>query len=86
MKTAIFVGIMLIGFFVPAILFQQYWLAAVFGVFFLCFGVIEILAVRITGKSVSQKVWQLPMWKRVVLVVGMAIAWSSLLLHFLSIL
>lgn len=68
----------------PAIIFEQYWLAAVFGVFGLCFGVIEFVAVKATGYSVSQHFW---IWSRDnkkrawILLAGMFIGWVFLLYH-----
>ena len=84
MKEILFVVILVVCFFVPPIIFQQWWLLSVFVAFFTCFGIIEWVAVAKTGKSVSQKVWQMPMWKRIILCVCMAIAWGALLWHFLG--
>ena len=69
---------------VPAVLFHQYWLAGVFVVFGLCFGLIEFLADKFTGSTVSQKFWGLikENKKKAIIILGsMLIAWILLLLH-----
>lgn len=83
----IFIIVLVAGFLVPPIIFQQWWLWAVFAVFFCCFGVIEFLAVKTTGQSVSQKFWELrknnkkAAW---IIVIGMQVAWLALLWHFIA--
>ena len=68
----------------PALLFGQYWLALVFLVFGVCFGTIELVAVKTTGSSVSQMFWK---WSkdnkvRAFIILGcMLIAWILLLQH-----
>ena len=84
MKTVIFI-LALLSMPIVAFALGQVWLGAVFVVFYLCFGVIEVLAIQKTGKSVSQKVWQLPMGKRIVLITAMVVGWSALILHFLGV-
>jgi len=71
---------------VTAFLFGQFWLGMTFSVFYVCFGLIEWIAKEMSGKTVSQHVWTLPMGKRLVVIVAMVAGWSALILHFLKIL
>jgi len=71
---------------IAAFLLGQVWLGIVFVIFYAIFGVIEVLAKMKTGMTVSQNVWQLPMWKRFILVGAMVLGWGALILHFLGIL
>lgn len=83
----IFIIVMVGGFLIPPALFGQWWLFGVFVVFFCCFGVMEFLAVRKTGKSISQKFWALKNKNKKaawVIVLGMQLAWLALLWHFMS--
>jgi len=81
----IFVILLAGGFLIPPALFGQWWLFGVFAIFFCCFGVIEFLAVKTTGKSISQKFWDLKRTnktKALLIIIFMQIAWLSLLWHF----
>ena len=64
---------------------QQWWLFSVFAVFFVCFGIIEWLAVVKTKKTISQKFWDLTKKNKImawIVWIGMVVAWASLLWHF----
>jgi len=86
-KELIFVILLTGGFLIPAALFAQWWLFGVFAIFFACFGVIEFLAVKTTGETVSQKFWNLrktnpkAAW---IIIAGMIIGWAALLWHFMG--
>lgn len=85
MKEILFVVILAGCFFIPPLIFGQYWLFSVFLVFFLCFGLIEWLAVKYTGKTVSQKFWALSKKNKKagwIIIICMLIAWLALLYHF----
>ena len=86
MKNAevLFVILLVVGMLVPSALAGQWWLFSVFIVFFFCFGLIEWLAVKKTGKSVSQKFWKFSeehRWGAIGVLAGMLIAWLALLWH-----
>ena len=69
----------------PSIIFRQWWLCAVFTVFGLCFGVIEAIANKFTGKTVSQHFWALKDKNKkaaLIIVSCMVIAWGLLIFHF----
>jgi len=68
---------------ITAFILGQVWLGAVFCIFYAIFGVIEVVAKKVSGKTVSQNVWTLPLWKRWVIVSSMILGWGSLILHFL---
>ena len=79
-----FVVCLVVGLLGPALWVHQYWLAFVFAVFFLCFGLVEWMAVKKTGRSVSQQFWAYSEHHRfgaVCVLGGMAIAWIALLMH-----
>lgn len=83
-REIIFVVLLAGGLLVPAALIGQWWLFATFMTFFVCFGLIEFLADKFSGKTVSQNFWEyskehkLGAW----IVLGcMLIAWLSLLWH-----
>jgi hypothetical protein len=71
---------------ITAFVFGQVWLGITFCVFYVCFGIIEVVAKAKSGKTVSQHVWTLPMWKRLLVIASMIIGWGALILHFLRIL
>jgi len=62
-----------------------WFLLGVFAIFFLCFGIMEYLSVKKTGKSISQSFWDFgrkhPKMKWVV-IAALTIAWLSLMAHF----
>lgn len=62
-----------------------WFLLGVFVIFFLCFGLMEWLAVKKTGKSISQQFWAFgekhPIMKWVV-ITALIVAWLSLMWHF----
>lgn len=74
------------GFLVPTALFGQWWLFSTFAIFFVCFGIVEFLAVKFTKKTVSQHFWDL---KRknpkgaLIIVGGMLLGWIALIAHFM---
>lgn len=83
-KEILFILILVGGLLGPAAYVGQWWLFSVFCVFFLCFGVVELVSVRKTGKSVSQHFWDLSKRdkeKAWLVLVFMFLAWLSLLLH-----
>lgn len=70
----------------PALIYKQGWLALVFLVFGLCFGLIEFLSVKFTGLSVSQHFWALRgenYRHALTIAICMLIAWLFLLAHFM---
>lgn len=63
----------------------QWWLFSVFLVFGVIFGIIEVIAVKKTGDTVSQHFWTLKREdkkKALVIIGGMIIAWALLIIHF----
>ena len=83
-------AIPVIGIFVlllgPSAYYKQWWLFAVFLVFGVIFGIIEVVSVKVSGKSVSQHVWALKRKnpKSVYIITAtMLIAWLLLIAHFL---
>jgi hypothetical protein len=82
----VFIIVLVLGFLIPPALFGQWWLFGVFLLFFCCFGVVEWLAVKKTGQTVSQKFWALRKrnpkgaW---FIVIGMQLAWWALIFHFM---
>ncbi|MHA1753195.1 MAG: hypothetical protein ACTSYZ_12600 [Candidatus Helarchaeota archaeon] len=86
MKEIIFSILCVGGLLIPSAIFKQWWLFAVFMVFFICFGLIEWLAIKFSGMSVSQHVWQLKYTNprnAYILCICMTISWASLIFHFL---
>ena len=84
MKEIIFVVLLAGGMLVPSAIAGQWWLFTVFIVFFTCFGLVEWLAVKKSGKSVSQHFWKysenhaIGAW---LVLGGMLVAWLALLWH-----
>lgn len=81
----IFVLLLVGGFLIPAFIFKQKWLFLTFLVFFGCFGLIEFIAVKTTGQTVSQHFWALDSVNPTagtIIVGGMALGWIALLVHF----
>lgn len=70
---------------ITAFILKQFWLGSLFLIFFSIFGIIETISFKVTGFTVSQHVWLLPMYQRYILVIAMEIGWSALILHFLGI-
>lgn len=71
---------------VPAIIYRQYWLAGMFFIFGLVFGIGEVLAIKFTGLSISQQFWQLrdvAYGEALIVTCSMLIAWLLLLTHFM---
>lgn len=63
----------------------QWWLFTVFLVFGIIFGVVEFIAVKKTGDTVSQHFWKLKRespGKALIVTGGMIIAWALLIIHF----
>jgi hypothetical protein len=76
----------LLGMPITAFILGQVWVGAVFTIFYIIFGVIEVVAKAKTGKTVSQWEWTLPMWKRWILAGSIICGWTALILHFLGVL
>jgi hypothetical protein len=87
MSEILFVILLVGGFLVPTALFGQWWLFGVFMLFFCCFGIVEFLAVKFTGRSISQKFWELKKKNKAAAYIicgGMLMGWLALLWHFLG--
>lgn len=70
---------------VPMLFYKQYRLAAVFGAFYLCFGLMEWASVAQTGMTISQHFWAFDKENPVggwMIVASMAIMWIALIAHF----
>jgi len=84
--SALPIVILFLSLIVPAAVFRQWWLMIVFLVFGICFGVVEVVALKVSGKTVSQHFWALKDKNKsaAYTIVGfMILAWSMLILHFL---
>jgi len=82
MSEILFIILLAGGMLIPSAIFKQWWLFSVFIVFFVIFGLIEWLAVKKTGKTVSQHFWALEGKKgKIIIIVGMVVAWAALLIH-----
>lgn len=71
---------------VPALIMKQWWLAGMFFVFGLCFGIGEALSVHFSGLSISQHFWALrdiSYGKALIVAICMQIAWAFLIIHFM---
>ena len=71
---------------VPALIYKQWWLAGMFFVFGLCFGIGEALAIKFSGLSLSQHFWVLRQANyggALTVAICMVIAWTLLILHFM---
>lgn len=63
----------------------QWWLFTVFLVFGVVFGLVELVAIKRSGKTVSQHFWILKREskrKALVIIGGMIFAWILLIIHF----
>jgi uncharacterized membrane protein len=81
----LFVIALVIGFLILPIIFKQWRLFFVFLAFFVCFGLMEWLSVTQTGLSISQHFWVFDTANPIggwLMIIGMALAWLALLLHF----
>ena len=85
MKNFLFVGALLS---MPIVAFAvgQYWLGIVFVIFYIIFGVVEIVAKNVSGKTVSQHFWIVPIWKAWLVVGSMIVGWTALIFHLLRLL
>jgi len=86
-KEIIFIVLLVGCLLVPAAVTSQWWLFAVFAVFFVCFGLIEWLAAVKSGKTVSQHFWEYKKHHPVgamLVCLCMLVAWLALLAHFLG--
>jgi len=84
MGEIIFVVLLAGGLLIPSAIAGQWWLFAVFMVFFVCFGLVEWLAVAKTKRSVSQHFWEYSKQHKTgawIVLGGMLIAWLALLWH-----
>ena len=80
----VFVILLVGGLLVPVAVVGQWWLFSVFMVFFVCFGLVEWLAVKKTGLSVSQHFWEFSKKNKVkawIVLGSMLVAWLALLWH-----
>ena len=87
MGEIIFVALLAGGFLIPTALLKQWWLFGTFALFFVCFGIVELLAIHFSGHTVSQHFWALKDVNPVgawVIVGGMLIGWLALLWHFMG--
>lgn len=77
--------ILFLSLIVPAAIFGQYWLLAVFLIFGLIFGVVEAVANKFSGNTVSQHFWAFRRENKkgaAIIIVFMIIAWGCLIYHF----
>lgn len=84
MKEILFSIICAGGLLLPTAIYKQWWLFLVFLTFFICFGLIEFLAVKFSGHSVSQNFWifsQANFKGGIIVLVCMLVSWVSLLIH-----
>lgn len=80
----IFVLLLVGGFLLPTALTGQWWLFAVFAIFFVIFGLVEWLAVSRTKRSVSQHFWKYSEEHKTgatIVLIGMLLGWLTLLYH-----
>jgi len=85
MKEVLFVVLLAGGMLGTSAWAGQWWLFSVFAVFFTIFGIIEAIAVKTTGKSISQKFWDYSKKNKKggwIVLAGMLLAWLALLFHF----
>jgi hypothetical protein len=83
----LFIIILVVCFLAPPAIWGQWWLFGVFLLFFMCFGVVELVAKAKTGMTVSQHFWALKKKNKFAawtIAVCMLIAWLALLWHFLG--
>lgn len=69
---------------IPMVIAKQYWLVKVFGIFYVCFGLVEWWAVSSTGQSVSQHFWdfsQINPSLAITILASMGLMWAFLLVH-----
>ncbi len=86
-KEIIFIIVLATGFLVPSAIFQQWWLFGTFLLFFTCFGIVEWLADKFTGKTVSQHFWALKKTNKKAawtIAIAMMVGWLSLLWHLIG--
>lgn len=65
-------------------MFKQWWLFTVCFVFFSIFGIIEFIADKKTGHTVSQHFWEFSKKNKkgaIIVLLGMLISWLALLWH-----
>jgi hypothetical protein len=71
-------------FFIPTIIYKEYFLAFAFLLYGLCFGFLEFVSAYYTKHTISQHLWELLVahqWKGAVILVCMLLAWICLILH-----
>ena len=69
---------------IPMAIARQWWLVKVFGIFYVCFGLVEWWAVSSSGMSVSQHFWEFSQdspTQAIVILATMGIMWAFLLAH-----
>jgi len=72
------------GLLVPVAIIGQWWLFWTFCIFFICFGIVEAVAVARTNQTVSQHFWEYSKKHKtgaIIVLVCMQIAWAALLWH-----
>lgn len=80
------VGAIFLFLWLPALLTKQWWLFLMFFGFGLVFGIVELLAIKMSGLSISQHLWALReenYWKAMFVAICMAIGWGFLIYHFM---
>ena len=80
-KTILFI-LFLFGMPVTAFLLGQFWLGMTFSVFYVCFGIIELVSKIRTKMTVSQSVHKMSKKELWILTVAMVVGWGSLIFHF----
>jgi len=86
-KELLFVVCLAGGLIIPPLIFKLYYQLGVVIIFFICFGLMEWLAVARTGRSISQQFWEFKKRNPVgawILVICWFIAWMALLIHFMA--
>jgi len=81
----VFVVLLVGGFLIPPAVFGLWWMFLAVLTFFACFGFYEWLAVKSSGRTISQKFWDFSKEKKIqawILIVGWLVAWLALLWHF----
>jgi len=84
MSELIFIILLAGGFMIPSALFGQWWLFGTFALFFACFGIVEVVASKLTGKTVSKHFWALKDRNpkgALIIIIGMLIGWIALIIH-----
>lgn len=65
-------------------IFKLWFLLGTFVLFYVCFGVMELISKKKTGDTISQSVWKIGKVKGLILSASMVIMWGFLVYHFLQ--